>query len=48
MKNGVACVKDTNDFINKVKNNDTPNDALLVTAVLEYPMKYVLKHLEIL
>ena len=34
MKNGAACVKDTNDFINKVKNNDTPNHALLVTAVV--------------
>ena len=32
MQNGVSYVKDSNDFMNKVKNIDIPNDTLLVTA----------------
>ena len=34
MQRGSSYIKDSNDFINKVKNIDIPNDALLVTAVV--------------
>ena len=34
MQRGASYIKDSNDFINKVKNIDIPNDALLVTAVV--------------
>ena len=39
MQNGASYIKDSNDFISKVKNINIPNDALLVTAdvVLLYP-----------
>ena len=32
IQNGASYIKDPNDFMNKVKNIDIPNDALLVTA----------------
>ena len=32
MQNGASYIKDSNDFMNKVKNIDIPNNALLVTA----------------
>ena len=32
MQNGASYIKDSNDFKSKIKNIDTPNDALLVTA----------------
>ena len=32
MQSGASYIKDSNNFINKVKNIDIPNDALLVTA----------------
>ena len=32
MQNGASYIKDSNDFMNKVKNIDILNDALLVTA----------------
>ena len=32
MQNGASCTKDSNNFMNKFKNVDIPNDALLVTA----------------
>ena len=32
MQNGASYIKDSNDFKNKIKNIDIPNDALLVTA----------------
>ena len=31
MQNGASYIKDSNDFMNKVKNIDIPNDAFLVT-----------------
>ena len=30
MQNGASYIKDSNDFMNKVKNIDIPNDAFLV------------------
>ena len=49
MQRGASYIKDSNDFINKVKNIDIPNDALLVTAVvglyLSIPNKLPLKAL---
>ena len=32
MKNGASYVKDSNDFMNKVKNIEISNDSLQVTA----------------
>ena len=32
MKSAASYIKDSNDFMNKVKNIEIPNDALLVTA----------------
>ena len=32
IQNGASYIKDFNDFMNKVKNIDIPNDALVVTA----------------
>ena len=32
MQKGASYIKDSNDFKSKIKNIDTPNDALLVTA----------------
>ena len=32
MQNGASHIKDSNDFINKVKNIDVTNDTLLVNA----------------
>ena len=32
MQNGASYIKDSNDFMNKVKNIDIRDDALLVTA----------------
>ena len=32
MHYGVSYIKDSNDFMHKVKNIDIPNDAMLVTA----------------
>ena len=32
MQNGASYIKDSNDFISKIKNIDIPNDAVLVTA----------------
>ena len=50
MQRGASYIKDSNDFINKVKNIDIPNDALLVTAVvglyLSIPNKLPLKALK--
>ena len=44
MQNGVSYIKDSNLFINKVKNIDIPNDALLITAdVVGLCLKYSVK-----
>ena len=45
MYNSMSYVKDSNDFMNKVKNIDIPNDAMLVTSDViglcpVYPSKY--------
>ena len=37
MQNGTLYMKDSNDFISKVKNIDFPNDALLVIADVSVP-----------
>ena len=37
MQNRTLYIKDSNDFISKVKNIDFPNDALLVIADVSVP-----------